>query len=171
MARKRRSSKRRSRLVAIPFTARLTLSTLAASTVIKVSSLGNAFGEDFYCHSVFANYTLRGGTAGEGPISVGYTHGDLSVTEVLEAITAELTDPDDIIAKERSRRSVRKTGAFPGLLASETLQDGKMIRTGLKISVGDTHKLDFWALNNSGSVLTGGQIIEVDGVLYGRWQR
>ncbi len=171
MARKRRGGKRRRKLTAIPFTTRLTLSTLASSTVLKVSSLGNAFGEDFYCHSVHANYALSGATPTEGPLSFGYTHGDLSVTEVLEAITAELTDPDDIIAKERSRRPVRKTGNFPLQAADETFADGRNVRTGLGFSVGDTHKLDFWALNNSGAVLTTGAIIDVDGVLYGRWQR
>ncbi len=169
LAKRRRRTRRR--LVAIPFTTRLTLSTLLSSTVIKVSALGNAFGEDFYCHQVTANYALSGATPTEGPLSIGYTHGDLSVAEVLEAITAELTDPDDIIAKERARRPVRKVGNFPVQAADETFRDGAMVRTGLGFSVGNDHKLDFWALNNSGATLTTGAIIDVDGVLYGRWQR
>jgi len=172
LAKRRRPSRRRSRrLTAIPFVARLTLGALVSSIVIKVSSLPAAFGEDFYIHSVFANWAMRNYTAGEGPISIGYTHGDLSVTEVLEALTAEVTDPDDIIAKERSRRPVRKLGNFPGLNTEETFQDGRMVRSGIGFTVGDGHQFECWALNNSAATLTTGTILEIDGVLYGRWLR
>ncbi len=171
MVKRRRGRKRRAKLVAIPFVARLPLSTLGASTVVTISALPSDFGEDFYCHSVFATWALREGTATEGPLSFGYAHGDLSVTEILEAITAEVTDPDDIIAKERSRRPVRKTGSFPGLSTNEIWNDGRQGRTGLGFSVGDGHTLDCWILNNSASALAGGTIVEIDGVIYGRWQR
>jgi len=171
MVKRRRSGRKSRKLTPIPFVARLTLGALNASTVITVSALPASFGEDFYCHSVHCNMAMREHTAGEGPISIGFGHGDLSVTEILEALTAEVTDPDDIIAKERSRRPVRKTGNFPGLLTEETFRDGAMIRTGLGFVVGDGHELDCWALNNSASVLTTGTVIEFDGVIYGRWLR
>jgi len=171
MAKHRRSRRRRRRLIAIPFTARLTLGALGSSTVIDVSALPAAFGEDFYCHQVTCNFAMREHTAGEGPINIGFAHGDLTVAEILEALTAEVTDPDDIIAKERSKRPVRKTGNFPGLLTEETFRDGAMIRTGLGFVVGDGHELACWALNNSAAVLTTGTVIEFDGVIYGRWLR
>ncbi len=139
--------------------------------MIKVSSLPAAFGEDWYCHSVFANWSMRNHTAGEGPISIGYCHGDLSVTEVLEALTAEQTDPDDIIANERARRPVRKLGNFPGLLSEETFRDGAMVRSGIGFVIGNDHQFECWALNNSAAVLTTGTILEIDGVMYGRWLR
>ncbi len=164
-----RRRRRRQKLVAIPFIARLTLVDLAASTVVKVSCLPSTFGEDFYCHQVTANYAMRDHSAGEGPLSFGYAHGDLGVAEILESITAEVSDPNDIIAAERARRPVRKTGNFPGRETEETFQNGMNVRTGLGFVVGNGFELDIWALNNSGVQFTTGTVIEIDGVIYGRW--
>ncbi len=161
---------RRKNFVAIPFAAGLTLSTLADGVVLAGAALA-AFGEDIFIVSMDLLWTLRGGTAGEGPIIVGVAHGDLTVTEIKEALEAELTDPDDIIAKERARRPVRRVGVFPGLATNESLEDGKKIRQKVKFSVGDTHTLNLFAQNNSGGALTGGQICNISGTIYGRWQR
>ncbi len=167
---KKKSKKNRRNFVAIPFTGALALSTLADETVSKVA-LTAAFGEDIYIISVDITPSIRGHTAQEVPIFIGLNHGDLSVGEILEAINAELTDPDDIIAKERARRPVRKIGGFSGSLAEPIINDGKKIRQKVGFSVGDGHTLDLWAKNQSGAALTTGGIIEFDGVIYGRWQR
>ncbi len=168
MARKRSSRGRN--FVAIPFQTALTLGTLADLTAFITSTV-SGFGEDIYVLSVDALWALHTHTAGEGPISVGLAHGDLTVTEIKENLQAEMTDPDDIIAKERSRRPVRKSGIFSGLNTEEALANGEQIRTKVKFSVGDGHNLNAWAFNQSGAALTTGTVIQVIGTIYGRWQR
>ncbi len=166
MAQRRR---RRRPITVINFTASFSLSTLVADVVISTGVL--TFGEDFFAVSVDGNWALDEGDATEGPLEVGWAHGDLSVTEIGEALDSELTDPDDIIQKERSRRPVRRAGKFPVLSTNEVLNDGTPLRTRLKYSIGDGHSLVVWARNRSGANLTGSQRITCDGKLYGRWQR
>ncbi len=165
----RKRSKRRKGFQAINFSGALALSTLADDTVLS----GGFFtlGEDFFIISMDTLCALRGLTAGEGPIHVGFAHGDLSVGEVEEALQAEVTDPDDIIARERGRRPVRPFGVFPGLNTNEALNDGVPLRKKIKLSIGDGHIPSFYAANRSGAALTTGAIIEFVGTLYGRWQR
>lgn len=145
--------------------------TAADEAIVKNALTGSNFGEDFFVVSVIASWAERGGTVGEGPITVGVAHGDLTETEIAEWSVAELTDPDDIIQKERSRRPARKVGAFPGLAANEVLNHGDQIRTGVKFSIGDGHAIVAWAANRSGAPLTTGMVIDINGVIYGRWQR
>ncbi len=168
MAKKGRSRRDRN-FVAIPFTQGITLSTLGDNTLLSAAIL--TFGEDFYCVSADLTFTARGMTSGEGPVHVGLSHGDLTDTEILEAVDASVTDPDDIIAKERSRRPVRKVGAFQMLSTDEVLNNGVPIRRKVMMSVGDGHSMDIWALNRAGQTLTTGGFIQCEGTLYGRWQR
>ncbi len=169
MARHRRGSRRRG-FVAIPFTSSTALSTLADDTVLATGAVTN-FGEDIYVISADLEYTMRGNTANENPISVGVSHSDLSVTEVLEALKADLSSPDDIIARERARRPVRRVGNFSGPDVNQRLNDGKPIRQKIKFSIGNGFDLDLWFWNRSGGALQTGTVIEVDGTIYGRWQR
>ncbi len=171
---KRYTSRKRNRsrnFVAIPFENEIPLGTLLDQTVVKATTTPN-LGEDLYVLSVDGAWTLKGSTEGESALAVGYAHDDLNVTEILEALTAELTDPDDIIAKERARRPVRKVGAFVNSVdSSKVLNNGVNIRTKIRISIGDGHALAFYAFNKSGATLTTGAIIQLSGVIYGRWQR
>ncbi len=139
--------------------------------VVEDDLLGNPFGEDIFVISIDGQWAMLDHTGGEGPIEVGFSHGDLSTTEIAECLVAELTDPDDIIQKERSRRPVRRAGTFHGLQAVETLNDGKPIRTQMKISIGNGHDVGIWAANRDAATLTTGTVIVCDGTLYGRWQR
>ncbi len=147
------------------------LATLADNTVLAQNCLGANFGEDIYLLSVDAVATLMEQTVNEGPTTYGFSHSDLSVTEIQENLEAELTDPDDIIARERSRRPVRTSGVFPGIADSETVNQGNPKRTKLRFSVGDGHNLNVWVWNNGGGPKTGGSDLQVNGVIYGRWQR
>lgn len=98
MARNRRLRRRSNRnFVAIPFTAAVALGTLGSGGVISGDLLGSALGEDLYILSIDGQWAVRSITAGEGPLQVGFAHDDLSTTEIGEYLTAELTDPDDII--------------------------------------------------------------------------
>ncbi len=167
---KRRRGVNRKGFVAIPFETAVNLVTLANDTVLFASLLA-AFGEDIYIISIDAYWNLRNITTAEGPLQVGFSHGDLTVSEVSEALSAELTDPDDIIAKERSRRPVRRAGQFPSVSIDEVLNDGKPIRTKIKFSVGDGHVINGYIKNRSGAALTTGANLGITGTIYGRWQR
>lgn len=130
------------------------------------------FGEDIYVISVDAviSWTDWAGTT-ELPCDVGFAHGDLSATEIAEAVNAEVTDPDDIIARERARRPVRVAGVLAENAVQGVLNDGEPVRTRLKFSIGDGHSLAFWLINRSGTTLTGTPLVEITGTIYGRWQR
>ncbi len=162
-------ARRRDKLVWIPFIQDHALSTLGSGIVLSEAVV--TLGEDFFWLGVKAAYSLRGHAAAEGPISVGWAHGDLSVGEVAEALDASLTDPDDIIAKERARRPVRRVGIFAGAVSDENLAHGEEITTRTKFSVGDGHILSMWARNDDSGALTGNDVIHVVGAAYGRWQR
>ncbi len=162
--------KPRAKLVALPFSSSVALSTLADETIVATTVLGSTFpSRGFYCHSIFTNWGMRGGTVGEGPVDVGYAHDDYSVTEVLEALQSNLVDPSNKIQQERARRLVRKAGIFDGSTEDEVLNDGRPLRTGLGFNVDLGHALEFWARNRSGATLTTGKVLEINGVLYGRW--
>ncbi len=170
---KRRSRRRRNynRFQAIPFESSLTLSTLADNTVVVQNLLGAEFAEDFYTISIDAIWSLLGHTAGEGPITVGFAHNDLSTGEIKENLDAEITDPDNIIAREMTRRPVRKSGTFPGLATNETLNHGDPKKTTMKFMVGDGHGLEQWAINRSNAALTTGTVVVCEGTIFGRWIR
>ena len=167
----RRTRKRDKNFVAIPFSNTLTLGALTMNTVLVGNLFGAVFGEDIYIISVDWNSAAQNHTAGEGAFELGFSHSDLSVAEVAEALDAELTDPDDIIAKEHSRRPVRRAGLYAGLLAEESLNQGVNKRTKIKFSVGDGHNLNLFSRNRSGATFTTGTLIRTQGTLYGRWQR
>lgn len=172
MTKKRKKINRnRQNFVAIPFSNASALGALTDETIIK-SSLTPAFGEDIWIISVDINFIIRDGTSGETPLFVGLAHGDYTVAEILEAVNAEVTDPDDKIAQEHAKRKVRKIGAVYSMgTAPQRFNDGKIFRQKVQFSVGDGHTIDFWIKNQSGATLTTGGVLEMDGVIYGRWQR
>ncbi len=155
--------------VAIPFEQSLPLSTLGNDVVVAADILGADFARDFYGISIDSAWGMAGHTAAEGSISVGFAHNDLSVAEIAENLVAEITDPSDIIARERARRPVRKVGKFIGQEVAEQLFDGVMRRTKLKFPIGEGHGLAMWAVNRSGAAFSTGTNMIVEGVLYGRW--
>ncbi len=170
MPRARPRRRRRNRnFVAIPFVQQLALVTLSDGAVLSAAVM--TLGEDLFVISADCTFSLRDATATEGPITAGFAHGDLSDAEISEHLSANLTDPDDIIARERARRPVRKFGSFPGILSEETLNHGVPIRRPFKFSIGDGHTFDMWAYNQSGAALAGGTFLEAIGTLYGNWQR
>lgn len=169
---KKRNSKNRRNFVAIPYNGTLTLGTLADNVVAIAALLSSVLGEDLYIISVDIYVSFRDTTGGEILLIVGLAHGDLTVTEILENLDAELTDPDDIIAKERARRPVRRFGVFNQVGAPEQgLNDGKKIRVPIRFSVGDGFNLNVFVVNRTGAALTTGGFLEFSGTIFGRWQR
>ncbi len=168
MGRKRRSRKN---FVAIPFTNSFPLLTLADATVLAGGTT-TALGEDLFIISVDLYASIRGLTSGEVPLFVGFAHNDLTVTEIKEALSANLANPDDIIQKERSRRPVRRAGQFGRSGFTDLdLNNGVVVRVPIRFTVGNSFELDIWVLNESGAALTTGATIEYQGVIYGRWRR
>lgn len=169
---RKRTGVNRKNFIAIPFTIELPLLALAESILAKIAVLATSFGEDIYIISVDVLTTLRNHTLGEVPIVVGFAHGDLTTSEIQEGLDASVTSPDLIVERERSRRPIRRIGVFgrPDI-AAQTLADGRIQRIRLKFSIGNDKDLVVWARNHSGAVLTTGAILEVQGTIYGRWQR
>ncbi len=169
MAKHRRRRNSRRRFTAIPFEASISPSTLADNTAIAQDILSAQMADDFYAISVDSMWSIDAQTAGEGPLHVGFAHNDLSVTEIAETLLCQLTDPSDIINRERSRRPVRRVGLFPAQVVNETLNDGVEKRTPLRFQVGDGHQLEAYVMNRSNAALSGGSRIDVAGTLYGKW--
>ncbi len=166
---KRNNSKNRRNFVAIPFSSILNLGTLADNIVV-IDGLTSVFVEDIFIISIDALWSIRALAVGEVPLIFGFTHDDLTVTEIAENLAAELVDPDDIITRERARRPVRKVGQFTKAgSAEESINNGNILRTRIKMKLGDGHTLAAFVQNKSGTTLTTGAIVEIIGTIYGRW--
>ncbi len=122
-----------------------------------------------YLISADLNWTIEGMTSGQGPIDVGVASGDLTATEIVESLDAKPTSRSDRIPMERSRRPVRRSGSFPSQDVTETLNDGKPIRTKLKFYIDEGIELVAWARNRSGATLAGGAVLNVTGNLFMKW--
>ncbi len=160
---------KRSKLVRIKFVAQLALGTLPTTTAVSAGIL--TLGEDFYCTSIVADWTLENSND-QNPIHVGWSHGDYSDTEIGEWNDASPNDPDDKIANERNRRQIRQAGTFKA--ASTGVDDyisEKPVYTKMKMSIGDGYTIDFWAYNFTGASLTTGAVMKVSGTAFGRWER
>ncbi len=155
---------------ALPVNASLALSTLATETALTVAL--SALADDFYVISADLTWTIRDLTGGEDPIHVGLANGDLSVAEIKEAINAAPTSRSDIVAREHARRPIRRIGSFvsgSANLFGNYLNDGKPIRTKVKMYLAEGVELNAFAFNASGAALTTGAVMRVYGTLYGRW--
>lgn len=155
--------------VAIPFSVGVPLGALADLSLVSLPLV--TFGEDIFVISVDMNVAWKGAAGGEGPVELGIDHGDLTNTEVIEALEAELTDPDDIIARERARRPVRRFGFCDMVTQDGVHNDGRTTRVPVRFSVGDGKALEAFALNRSGGPLTPGVTMSFNGTIFGRWQR
>ncbi len=155
----------------IPFSAELPLLTTADNIVVSASILGN-MTRQFRVISVKANWTMMEHTAGQGPIVVGYAHGDYGTTEIAEATAVTLVNTGDKINREHANRLVRKVGSFRGLNTDEELVGnlgGEFIKTRLNWLIEIGFDLKIWAQNRANESLTTGSIVRVDGEIYGKW--
>ncbi len=144
------------------------LGALAADTVIKETS-PLALTEDYFVISTDVAISWRNGTAGQGPIQIGWANNDLSVTEIAEALDAAPVNRDDVIGIERMRRPVRIIGNIDVSTGDGTIGDGEKIKTVIRKRIGSSIGQCFWARNRSGATLTTGNIVQLDGMINGRW--
>ncbi len=169
MAKRRSLAKaRNSRFQALQVNAILTLATLASETALTQAL--TALADDFWIQSMDLNWAIRTATAGEGPIAVGIANGDLSVSEIKEALNASPVSRSDIVNREHARRPVRRVAQFEVLAANESLNDGKPIRTVGKMYLAEGTELNAYAFNQSGASLTTGAVIRIWGTIYGVWK-
>ncbi len=143
----------------------MALATLGSEVVIK--SDHNSVDNKQFLLSVTGTYSLRDHTPAEGPIMIGWAHGDYTVAEIAESI--QITgdwDSGNQIAQERSHRKIRIVGTFSGLETDETLNDGKAIKTSLKFNIENLQFISLWAMNRSGAALTTGSDIVFDGKFF-----
>lgn len=154
----------RSRLRWIPVNSNISLTTLGDDTVLKGAF--TAVGRDAYAVVAKGQWAIRDHTANEGPITVGFAHNDLSVTEIEEKLDANASsDPDDIIANEHRKRPVKTSGVFAGNDTEEVLNLGNDVSTPLRFSVGNGHSVAMWAKNQSGGPLTTGTVLRFTGLI------
>ncbi len=165
MAKKPQRRRRRLRVAATQVA--LALSTLADDTVL--SEAENAVDNEQFLISVKATYTIRDVTAGEGPITIGWAHGDYSDTEIQESLaTSGSWDEGNKTANEQANRAVRKVGTFHNLSAEGVLNNGNPITTKLMFKLQTGISLKFWAWNRSGAILTTGAVCNADGDVFMR---
>ncbi len=161
--------KKRSYIVRIPVSQDVSLGTLAPNTVTGTAITGASNTEAMWVVAATLSWTIINHTAGEGPLRFGLNHSDLSAAEIRECLDASPLGRGDIIANERARRPVRMAGSFPGLLSTESVNDGVPIKTKINLLIQHDKSLNFWIENRDGSNLTTGTVVKVDGFLWVRW--
>ncbi len=161
------AKKRRGRVIAVRVHVEFALSTLADNTVLSTNLFQDSVeGNTLYMISADLVITARGITAGEGPILIGCSDDDYSVTEIKECIEADNLDLSDQIQMERARRKVRIWGQTAGAATDEVLNNGNIKRYRMRIMSQLGHNLSLWAMNLSGGTLTTGQVLVVTGTAY-----
>lgn len=147
----------------------LALLTLAGADLVSV-----AFDETVldraWIPSMEATWMLRNLTVGEGPILVGIAHGDYTAAEIEEFVeNAGSWSEGDMINREIAQRKIRIVGAFSGLgtidttFVDEVLNDGRPIKTKLRMILNQGETLQVWAYNQSGATLTTGASVLMNG--------
>ncbi len=163
----KRSQKRSYKLRKVRISAALGLSTLGSVTVLTGTFTGISDAQ-YRLMSTKSTWDLIGQTEGEGPIVVGLAHSDYTVTEIKEALEAAAAiSQGDKIANEKANRLVRIIGTFGGG-ANSVLNDGRPVKTRFNwnIAIGDASVL--FAYNDSGSALTTGAVLNVNGEVWVR---
>ncbi len=162
---KSKSRKRRFNLRRVRITPALPLGTLASVTALVVTTAAPAVS-DYRAKSIKATWQLANFTPGEGPITVGYAHGDYTVTEIKECLEAANIDPGDKVAQERANRLVRIVGTFDSIGEGATLNDGKPISTKLNWFISASEEINMFAYNESTALLTTGARLNAQGDMW-----
>ncbi len=160
---KRKPAKRRFNLRGVQCSPQPVLGALATITAISSAVFGAADGA-YRAMSLTGTWSLEAHTAGEGPIVVGFAHGDYSVTQIKECIeSGSSISIGDKLSNEHADRLVRRVGTFSGLSTEETLNDGRPIKTRLNWAIPIGKTLNIFAYNDSAGTLTTGTILKFNG--------
>ncbi len=111
------------------------LSALAANVAITAAMFGAPAGRPYRMISCNGTWSLEAMDINDGPLVVGFAHGDYTATEIKECIEAAGSiNVGNKIEQERANRLVRIVATFgqPGVDQSDVmLNDGKPIKTRL----------------------------------------
>ncbi len=144
---------------------RMSLGTLATQIVLLASLTGTADGA-YRAVSIKATWSLVNGTAGDGPISVGFAHGDYTILEIKECLeSATSISIGNKQFQERANRLVRVVGTLGGAGTSK-LNDGQQVKTRLNWAIPIGTIINIFAYNESAGGLTTGSILDVVGNLW-----
>ncbi len=139
------------------------LGALATNVAIIAARYGNADGA-YRIMTCIDTWSTNDHTVGEGPILVGYAHGSYTVTQIKEFIeSGSSISVGSKLAQEQAGRLIRHVGTFAGEDASETLNDGKPIKTRLNWAIPIGTNLNIFAYNDDGSNLTTGTSLRCNG--------
>lgn len=139
------------------------LGALADVDVIAFDLAENV-NERTFALSTECTWAINNHTVGEGPIHVGWAHGDYSDAEIEAWVeNTGSWNEGDLVSTEVARRKIRQVGTFAGLSTDEVLNDGKSIKTTLKFILNQGEGLKMWAYNESGGVLTTGTRLVANG--------
>ncbi len=145
----------------------IVVGTLATLTVVT-GALSGTSDAQYRLISAHHTWALSGHTVGEGPYTVGYAFGDYTVAEIKEAIEiSNSISPGDKIGQEKANRWVRIVGQFAGAEVSETLNDGRPIKTRLNwaVQIGLTVNA-FVYCEDAAANQTTGSIVDLTGNLW-----
>ncbi len=144
----------------------ITVGALVTNIAVVGAQTGSADGQ--YCGVTMEQvWTLRGNTAANGPLTVGYAHSDFSVTEIKEAIEAVAAiSLGDQVAQEKANRKVRIIGTFPGAATDESLNDGRKIKTRLNWAIPIGKAINIFAYNEDGGTRDTGGVVDATGRMW-----
>ncbi len=171
MAKKRRGARRSRRFQVIKVQQSADLGTLVTNVGLKTVLWD--ITQDAYVIAADLTWTLFGMDLLDGPVDVGLAHGDLTNSEIVNALDASPKSDSDIIALELTRRPVRLVGTFPqpeNTGAGKTLNDGKKIRTKCRFAITGATDLVFFGVNRGVQPLTVDTTLAVAGKVYINWQ-
>jgi len=145
----------------------LTLGTLANATLIS-ADVSDTVDEKAFILSTECVYTLRDGTAGEGPIIFGWAHADYTDAEIEAWIENQGSwSEGNLVSQEISKRKIRMVGQFDNVSGTsggdEKFREGQMVKTSLKFVLETGVALSLWAYNLSGGALTTGSVLLATG--------
>ncbi len=163
LAMARHPKKRRYTLRAVKATPTITIGALAPATAVTGVFWGNADGA-YRVVSVSGTWNLSDFTAGDGPLVVGFAHGDYTVAEIKENLeSASSINIGNKVENERANRLIRKVGTFPGLAAQEVLNNGLPIKTRLNWAIPIGTNLNIFAYNDDATINTTGAFAKFNG--------
>ncbi len=143
------------------------MSALGANTVLVNPIYADPVGAAYRIKSMKATWSMENMDILDGPVIVGYAHGDYTVGEIKECIESGGSIVlGNKIVQEQANRLVRIVGTFsPGVdQADVTLNDGKPITTKLNwlITVGQTFNL-FVYNDGSAAIETATKVVKING--------
>lgn len=153
-----------------PLDIQLDLSTLAAATVVKTAAI--TLTDAAFLYSGKFTWTMHDIPVNTGIIKVGLCHDDFTNSEIAAFLTAAApVTKGDKVAREISTRGkfIKRVGVFPLEVLSESLNDGKPIKTKLRFDIQQGRALAMYAMNVSDTVRTGNAHVSMNGPLWGRW--